>query len=280
MKPLILIDASGFIFRAFFGMPPLTRSDGTPVGAVYGFATMLIKLMGDYPEAPILVVFDVSRKSFRTEMYPEYKAHRPPPPPEMVPQFPLVREAVKAFGLSAVEIENYEADDLIASYTRAALEAGRTVEIVSSDKDLMQLIRPGVTIYDPMKSKMIGEAEVAEKFGVTPDKVGDVLALMGDSSDNVPGAPGIGPKTAAELITTYGDLETLLARAGEIKQPKRREAIVNNAAIIRLSRQLVALDEQTPLPLPLDQITPPQTDKTTLHDWLLCQGFRALQASI
>jgi DNA polymerase-1 len=143
--PLILVDGSGFIFRAFHALPPLTRSDGTPVGAVYGFANMLIKLMGDYPAAPILVVFDVSRKSFRTEMYPEYKAHRPPPPEELVPQFPLIRDAVRAFGLPAVELENYEADDLIASYTRAALAAGRTVEIVSGDKDLMQLIKPGVT---------------------------------------------------------------------------------------------------------------------------------------
>lgn len=279
--PFILVDGSGFIFRAFHALPPLTRpSDGTPVGAVYGFANMLIKLMGDYPAAPILVVFDVSRKSFRTEMYPEYKAHRPPPPEELVPQFPLIRDAVRAFGLPAVELENYEADDLIASYTRAALAAGRIVEIVSGDKDLMQLIKPGVTFYDPMKGKIIGMPEVAEKFGVAPEKVGDVLALMGDSSDNVPGAPGIGPKTAAELITTYGDLETLLARAGEIKQPKRREAIINNAALIRLSRQLVALDEQAPLPLPLDQITPPQADKAALLDWLQQQGFKALVARL
>lgn len=275
--PLILVDGSGFIFRAFHALPPLTRpGDGTPVGAVYGFANMLVKLMADYPGAPILVVFDVSRKSFRTDLYAEYKAHRPPPPEELIPQFPLIREAVRAFGLPTVELENYEADDLIAAYTRAALEAGRTVEIVSGDKDLMQLIKPGVTFYDPMKGKMIGPPEVAEKFGVTPDKVGDVLALMGDSSDNVPGAPGIGPKTAAELIGLYGDLETLLARAHEIKQPKRREAIVNNIEIIRLSRKLVALDEEAPLPLPLEAIAPAVIDKPLLLEWLRVQGFKAL----
>jgi DNA polymerase I len=279
--PLVLIDGSGFIFRAYHALPPLTRpGDGTPVGAVYGFCSMLHKFISQFPHAPIIVIFDVSRKSFRTELYPEYKAHRPPAPEDLIPQFPIIREAVRAFGLPAVELENYEADDLIASYTRAALEAGREVDVVSSDKDLMQLLRPGVRLLDPLKNKEIGLTEVAEKFGVTPDKVGDVLALMGDSSDNVPGAPGIGPKTAAELITTYGDLETLLVRAGEIKQPKRRESIVNNTEIIRLSRKLVALDEQTPLPMALDELPAPHPDKSILLEFLLQQGFRSLVTKI
>ncbi len=280
-RPLLLVDGSGFIFRAYHALPPLTRpGDGTPVGAVYGFCTMLHRLMSEHPGAPMIVVFDVSRKSFRTDLYPEYKAHRPPAPEDLVPQFPIIREAVRAFGLPAVELENYEADDLIASYTRAALDAGMEVDIVSSDKDLMQLIRPGVKLLDPLKNKEIGLSDVAEKFGVTPDKVGDVLALMGDSSDNVPGAPGIGPKTAAELITLFGDLEGVLTRANEIKQPKRREAIVNNIDIIRLSRKLVALDEQAPLPLPMDQLPSPHPDKSGLIAFLMQQGFRSLVTKI
>lgn len=278
-QPLILVDGSGFIFRAFHALPPLTRpSDGTPVGAVYGFVNMLNKLVSEYAASPIVVLFDVSRRSFRTDMYPEYKAHRPPPPPELVPQFPLIREATRAFGLPALELEGYEADDLIATYARAAQQAGREAIIVSSDKDLMQLISPGIRMQDPLKGKEIGLPEVADKFGVAPEKVGDVLALMGDSSDNIPGAPGIGPKTAAELITTYGDLETLLARANEIKQPKRRESIVNNTDIIRLSRKLVALDEKVPLPMPLEDVPTPHPDRVVLLEWIKAQGFRSLAA--
>jgi len=280
-KPLILVDGSGFIFRAYHALPPLSRpGDGTPVGAVYGFCAMLHRLIASHVGSPMLVIFDVSRKSFRTELYPAYKAHRPPAPEDLVPQFPIIREAVRAFGLPALELENYEADDLIASYARAAVERGMEVHIVSSDKDLMQLIRPGVTLVDPLKNKDIGLAEVADKFGVPPDKVGDVLALMGDSSDNVPGAPGIGPKTAAELINTYGDLETLLARAHEIKQPKRRESIINNTDIIRLSRKLVALDEHAPLPLPMDELPSPHPDNSGLLGFLQHQGFRSLVSKI
>lgn len=278
-QPLILVDGSGFIFRAFHALPPLTRpSDGTPVGAVYGFVNMLNKLVTEHAASPIIVLFDVSRKSFRSELYPEYKAHRPPPPPELVPQFPLIREATRAFGLPALELDGFEADDLIATYARAAQQAGRNAIIISSDKDLMQLISPGIRMMDPLKSKEIGLAEVADKFGVTPDKVGDVLALMGDSSDNIPGAPGIGPKTAAELITTYGDLESVLARANEIKQPKRRESIVNNTDLIRLSRKLVALDEQVPLPMPIDEVPLPHPDRAVLLDWIKMQGFKSLAA--
>lgn len=278
-KPLILVDGSGFIFRAFHALPPLTRpSDGTPVGAVYGFVNMLNKLVTEHATSPIIVLFDVSRKSFRTELYADYKAHRPPPPPELIPQFPLIREATRAFGLPALELDGYEADDLIASYVRAACDTGREVIVISSDKDLMQLIGPCIRMLDPLKGKEIGLAEVKDKFGVAPDKVGDVLALMGDSSDNIPGAPGIGPKTAAELINTYGDLETLLQRAGEIKQPKRRESIVSNIDIIRLSRRLVALDEHVPLPLPLDEVPLPHPDRAALLEWIKAQGFKSLAA--
>ena len=277
--PLILIDGSGYIFRAFHALPPLTRpSDGTPVGAVYGFSAMLSKLLDEQAGARILVVFDAGRKSFRTELYPEYKAHRPPPPPELVPQFPLCRDAAKAFGCALVEQEGFEADDLIASYARAQEEAGGEVQIFSSDKDLMQLIRSGIRMIDPMKGKEIGLAEVKEKFGVTPDRVGDILALAGDTADNVPGAPGIGIKTAAQLLEEYGTLENLLARAEEIKQPKRRETLVTFADQVRLSRKLVALDDKAPLPLLLEEIHAPQGDEASLVLWLQEQGFRSLAA--
>ena len=277
MSPLVLIDGSGFIFRAFHALPPLTRpGDGTPVGAVYGFCNMLNKLLDEQKGARILVIFDAGRKSFRTELYPDYKAHRPPPPPELVPQFPLFRQAAKVFGCAIVEQEGYEADDLIASYVRAIEVQGGDVQIFSSDKDLMQLIRSGVRMIDPMKGVEIGLAEIDKKFGVTPDKIGDVLALAGDAADNVPGAPGIGVKTAAQLLNEYGDLETLLARAEEIKQPKRRATLVDFADQIRLSRKLVTLDENAPLPIPLDEVVVPEPNEETLVNWLQEQGFRSL----
>ena len=213
-----LVDGSGYIFRAFHALPPLTRpSDGLPVGAVHGFCAMLWKLLRETKasEAPthIAVVFDAGRDTFRNEIYEDYKANRPPPPDELIPQFPLIRDAVKAFNVACVEQDGFEADDLIASYARDVVDAGGDVTIVSSDKDLMQLVRPGVVMFDAMKSKKIGREEVMEKFGVAPDKVVDVQSLAGDSTDNVPGVPGIGVKTAAELINAYGDLDTLLARA-------------------------------------------------------------------
>ncbi len=247
-----LIDGSGYIFRAFHALPPLTRpSDRLPVGAVHGFCAMLWKLLREskVSEAPthIAVIFDAGRETFRNEIYPKYKAHRPPPPEELLPQFPLIRDAVKAFNVACIELDGYEADDLIATYAKVAVEAGGDVTIVSSDKDLMQLVRPGVTMFDGMKAKRIGPEEVFEKFGVPPEKVIDVQALSGDSIDNVPGVPGIGIKTAAELISTYGDLETLLARAGEIKQPKRREKLIEFAEQARISRQLVLLKDDVPL---------------------------------
>jgi len=223
-KHVYLVDGSGYIFRAFHALPPLTRADGTPVNAVLGFTSMLMKLISETDADHIAVIFDASEKTFRNDIYPEYKAHRPPAPEELIPQFGLIREATRAFNLPAVELAGYEADDLIATYARLAKAAGADVTIVSSDKDLMQLINDRVKMLDPIKNRPIGIAEVEEKFGVGPDKVVEVQALAGDSTDNVPGVPGIGVKTAAELIKTYGDVENLLAHAAEIKQPKRREA--------------------------------------------------------
>ena len=255
LKPgdhLYLIDGSGYIFRAYHALPPLTRkSDGLPVGAVQGFCNMLWKLLketnaGQKP-THLAVIFDHSSKSFRNAIYPEYKAHRPEPPADLRPQFGLIRQATRAFNVACVEQENYEADDLIATYARQAVEAGATCRIVSSDKDLMQLIRPGVALYDTMKDREVGEAEVLEKFGVAPEKVVDIQSLAGDSVDNVPGVPGIGVKTAAQLITEYGDLETLLARAPEIKQQKRRENLIQFADQARISKRLVTLDDQVPV---------------------------------
>ena len=245
---LYLIDGSGYLFRAYHALPPLTRkSDGLPTGAVSGYCNMLWKLLedmnGDKP-SHLAVIFDAGKHTFRNDIYPEYKANRPPAPEDLIPQFPLVRDATRAFGVACVELANYEADDLIATYARMAREAGARCTIVSSDKDLMQLVVDGeVQLFDGMKNKHIGSAEVMEKFGVPPSKVVDVQSLAGDSTDNVPGVPGIGIKTAAELINAYGDLESLLARAGEIKQPKRRESLQTNVEKARISQQLVRLDD-------------------------------------
>src|SRR5579871_3530204 len=231
---LYLVDGSGYLFRAYHALPPLTRkSDGLPVGAVSGYCNMMWKLLEDMKggERPthLAVVFDAGAITFRNKLYDQYKAHRPPAPEDLIPQFPLVRDATRAFGVSCVEQKNFEADDLIATYARLAREAGARCTIVSSDKDLMQLVIDGtVELLDTMKNKRIGSAEVMERFGVPPSKVIEVQALAGDSTDNVPGVRGIGVKTAAELINTYGDLETLLRRAGEIKQNKRRETLIEN----------------------------------------------------
>jgi DNA polymerase-1 len=279
-KRLVLVDGSGYIFRAFFALPPMTRPDGTPVNAVFGFATMLFRLLQEYPEDDIVVVFDASAHSFRNELYADYKANREAPPPELTPQFPLVREATRAFSLPVVESEGYEADDLIASYAGAARAAGEEVLIVSSDKDLMQLIGDGVAMWDPMKQKTIGHEEVIERFGVGPELVRDALALIGDTSDNVPGVPGIGPKTAAQLLQEYGSLEGLLAKADQIKQPKRREALTANADRVRLAWQLVGLDSSTPLPLPLDQVRRQALDPKRLLAFFQENGFRSLTARV
>ena len=277
---LYLVDGSGYIFRAYHALPPLTRSDGTPIGAVAGFCNMLNKLIetmgADGAVSHLAVVFDHSRKTFRDEIYPEYKANRSETPEDLIPQFPLIRDAVDAFAVPRLEYEGYEADDVIATYVRIAREHGAEVVIVSSDKDLMQLIRPGVTMFDPMKDKKISDAEVFEKFGVTPDKVVEVQALAGDSTDNVPGVPGIGVKTAAELLNIYGDLETLLARAGEIKQPKRRETLLNNADKARISRLLVQLKDDVPVTEKLDDLVVQVRDADRLVAFLQQMEFRTL----
>lgn len=277
---LYLVDGSGFIFRAFHALPMLTRPDGTPVNAVMGFSNMLLKLLADLRAQSVAVVFDSKRETFRNEIYPLYKAQRPPPPEELVPQFALIREATEAFCLPCLELEGYEADDLIATYARLAREAGRDVTIVSSDKDLMQLVQPGVRMLDPMKNRNIGPDEVFEKFGVTPDKVIDVQALAGDSVDNVPGVPGIGVKTAAQLINEYGDLESLLNRAAEIKQPARRQKLIDFADQARISQKLVRLEDQVPVPVPLDQLTVREPDHARLITFLKQQGFRTIVARV
>ena len=262
---LYLVDGSGYIFRAFHALPPLTRkSDKLPVGAVAGFCNMLVRLMDDMAaeESPthLAVIFDAPGKTFRNDIYPDYKANRDAPPEDLMPQFPLVREAVKAFGIPSIELQGYEADDLIAAYTHAATQSGARVSIVSSDKDLMQLVTDRVNMIDTMKDRKIGPAEVLEKFEVGPERVIDVQSLAGDSVDNVPGVPGIGIKTAALLINEYGDLETLLERAGEIKQNKRRENLIEFAEQARISRELVTLRTDTPLPVDMSEmgLTPPE----------------------
>ena len=279
-----LIDGSGYIFRAFHALPPLTRpSDGLPVGAIHGFCNMLWKLLretkGDKRPTHLAVIFDHGMTSFRNQISAAYKAQRPEPPPELVPQFALIRDAVRAFNVACVEKEGFEADDIIATYAREAVEAGGEVVIVSSDKDLMQLIEPGVTMLDTMKNKAIGEAEVLEKFGVPPSKVVDVQALAGDSIDNVPGVPGIGVKTAAELIREHGDLETLLARAASIKQKMRRERLIEFADQARLSRRLVELDRHVPLE-PLDLAAVDDPDPNALLEFLRSMEFNSLTKRI
>jgi DNA polymerase I len=273
-----LVDGSGFIFRAFHALPPMTRSDGTPTNAVFGFTNMLVKLIEDLEADHVAVIFDVSRSSFRNEIYPQYKAQRPDAPEELVPQFSIIREAVRAFNVACIEMPGFEADDLIATYARLAHESGARVTIVSSDKDLMQLIRPGIDMYDPMRNRAIGPDEVMEKFGVGPDKVVDVQALAGDSTDNVPGVPGIGVKTAAQLINEYGDLDTLLARAGEIKQPKRRESLTEKADMARISRELVRLRQDVDVPEPLDALAVKVADPATVLAFLKTQEFKRLIA--
>ena len=266
---LHLIDGSAFIFRAYHALPPLTRkSDGLPIGAVAGFCNMLQKYVeeasGDDAPTHVAVIFDYSGKSFRNDLYDAYKANRPPAPEDLVPQFPLTREATRAFNIACKEVEGYEADDIIATLSCQARDAGGRVTIISSDKDLMQLVGGGVEMLDAMKNRRIDREGVHEKFGVYPDRVVDVQALAGDSVDNVPGAPGIGIKTAALLINEYGSLEDLLARAGEIKQPKRRETLIENRDQIELSRKLVELDCNTPLDFTLDDLEVTDPDPAVL----------------
>jgi DNA polymerase-1 len=281
---VFLVDGSSYIFRAYFQSMNQDRkynyrSDGLPTGAVRTFCDMLWKLLRDSKtERPthLGIIFDKSEVTFRNTLYPDYKAHRPPAPDDLIPQFPLIREAVRAFDLPCLEQGGFEADDLIATYAREAGERGATTTIVSSDKDLMQLVTDKVTMFDTMKDRRIGIAEVIEKFGVPPEKVVEVQALAGDSTDNVPGVPGIGIKTAAQLIVEYGDLETLLLRAGEIKQPKRREALIENAEKARISRQLVLLDDKVKLDVPLDELVVHEPDARKLIAFLKAMEFSSL----
>jgi len=278
---VFLVDGSSYIFRAYHALPPLNRkSDGLQVNAVLGFCNMLWKLMRDMPAdnrpTHLAIIFDKSEITFRNKLYPEYKAHRPPAPEDLIPQFALIRDAVRAFDLPCIEQGGFEADDLIATYVRQACERGASATIVSSDKDLMQLVTDCVVMYDTMKDRRLGVAEVIEKFGVPPEKVVEVQALAGDSVDNVPGVPGIGIKTAAQLITEYGDLETLLNRASEIKQPKRRESLIEHAEKARISRQLVMLDDKVALDVPLDDLAVHEPDARKLIAFLKRMEFTTL----
>ena len=274
---LVLVDGSGYIFRAYFAIKQeLTAPDGTPVKAVLGFTNMLIKLREQFPHDCLAVIFDAGRLSFRNEIYPEYKAHRPPAPEDLVPQFPLVREATAALNIQGIELQGFEADDLIATYACKGREENLEVVIVSSDKDLMQLIRPGVSMMDPMKGKTIGDAEVMEKFGVSPDKVIEVQSLIGDATDNVPGVPGIGPKTAAELIAQFGTLEGVLTNIDQIKQPKRRETLAAHAEAARISRKLVELTCDAPMPLSIAELEIKPLDLAILTPFLERMGFHSI----
>jgi DNA polymerase-1 len=279
---LYLVDGSGYIFRAYHKLPPLTNPSGTPVGAVYGFTTMLLKLRQDVTDAEepthMAVIMDAARHSFRNEIYQEYKAHRPDPPEDLVPQFALVRDAVRAMSLPCIEMDGFEADDIIATYATHAREKGWDVTIVSSDKDLMQLVGEDVEMLDTMNNRRLGIQAVHDKFGVGPDKVIEVQALMGDSVDNVPGVPGIGPKTASQLINDYGDLETLLSRAEEIKQTKRRENLIEFADQARISKELVTLKQDVPLADAIDDFKITELAPEPLLDFLNTHGFRTLKA--
>jgi DNA polymerase-1 len=287
-RHVLLIDASGFIFRAYFARARDTKaerfqrkSDGAPTEVVTIFSNMLDKYLRETDADHIAAIFDASGHSFRNDLYDQYKANRRETPDDLVPQCEHVRQAADAFGICRIELDNFEADDLIATYARHAVEAGATVTVLSSDKDLMQLVRDGqVLMRDPMTDRPIGEAEVREKFGVGPDKVVEVQALCGDSTDNVPGVPGIGVKTAAELINAYGDLETLLARTNEIKQPKRRQSLIDNEAKARLSKVLVKLDDDVPLPCPLSALRVKPYDPEKLFPFLEEMELRALKTRI
>ncbi len=279
-RHLCLVDGSSFLFRAFHALPLLTRPDGTPVNAVLGFTNMLLKLLDDLRASHVAVIFDSARKSFRHELSPEYKAHRPDPPDDLIPQFPLVRDATRAFSVACVEQPGFEADDLIATYARRAQADGIAVTIVSSDKDMMQVVSDHVSMFDAINNRRIGPAEVKEKFGVGPEKVVDVQALAGDPTDNVPGIPGIGVKTAAHLIQAYGDLDTVLRRASEIPQPTRRRRLLDFADQARLSRELVRLRDDVPTDVTLAQLTRQKPDPRPLLDFLTEQGFNSIIAKV
>ena len=283
-----LIDGSGYIFRAYYALPPLTRkSDGLPTGAVSGFCSMLFKLLEDSKSDQNLqkpthfaVIFDSARKTFRNDIYSDYKANRSEAPDDLAPQFEYIRKSVLAFNLPSVDLPNYEADDLIATYVEKILKVGAKVTIVSSDKDLMQLYKKGVRIFDPMKNKFISEEDIFTKFGVDASKVIDVQSLAGDSSDNVPGVPGIGVKTAAELINTYGTLEKLLKSADEIKQNKRRETLIENKDKALISKKLVTLMKDAPIKRELSEFKLKDIDKDKLYAFLREMEFNRLLSSV
>ena len=281
---LYLVDGSGYIFRAYHRLPPLTNIRGEPVGAVYGYTTMLWRLAAELTAADgpthMAVILDASSKTFRNDMYDQYKAHRPPPPEDLVPQFPMIRDATRAFSIPCIETQGLEADDIIACYAKAALAAGWSVTIVSSDKDLMQLIEPGIDLLDTMNNRRIGPEYVIEKFGVGPERLGDVLALMGDSVDNVPGVPGVGPKTASKLIIEHGDLDAVLAAAPAMKPGKLRDSLIEHADMARLSRALVTLECNAPLPEPLDELLLKGIPEAPLRAFLEHHGFRSLLAKV
>lgn len=277
---ICLVDGSGYIFRAFYALPLMTRADGTPVNAVYGFINMMMNLSQENPCSHIVVIFDAKRKNFRNEIYPAYKQNRKETPADLIPQFPLIRQAVETLNIPWLELEGYEADDLIATYTRIAHDKGWSVRIISADKDLTQLKRNGVIVYDPMKKKEITDEDILKKFGVTPSKIVDVQSLMGDSIDNVPGATGIGPKTAAELINKYGDLDTLLAHLDEIPQEKRREGLKRDKEQILISRQLVRLDDNAPITNTPESFAVREPNKDKLIHFLQENGFKSLLSRV
>tara|TARA_Y100000310_G_scaffold301413_1_gene337903 strand:- start:265 stop:1230 length:966 start_codon:yes stop_codon:yes gene_type:complete len=279
-----LIDGSGYIFRAYYALPPLTRkSDGLPTGAISGFCSMLYKLLEDAKSSDnedkpthFAVVFDSARKNFRNDIYKEYKANRGETPEDLIPQFEYFRKSVEAFNLSSIEMLNYEADDLIATYTDQILKKGAKVTIVSSDKDLMQLFKKNVRIFDPMKNKIISLDDIKNKFGVEPNKIVDVQALAGDTSDNVPGVPGIGIKTAAELINNYKTLENLLSKAEEIKQNKKIESLILNKQKAILSKKLVTLKHDVPIKNTLESFKLKNINKEKLYSFLREMEFNRL----
>ncbi len=279
-----LVDGSGYIFRAYYALPPLSRkSDGLPTGAVSGFCSMLFKLLEDVRSddsenkpSHFAVIFDSARKNFRNKIYSEYKANRTEAPDDLVPQFEYIRKSVEAFNLPSIELLNYEADDLIATYSKKIIDAGAKVTVISSDKDLMQLVSTKIRLFDPMKSRVIGEKEVEEKFGVKPKQVIDVQSLAGDSSDNIPGVPGIGIKTAAELINKYKNLDTLLVKASEIKQNKRRETLIANKDKALLSRKLVTLKDDVPIKNDPNEFLIKEIDKDKLYTFLRDMEFNRL----
>lgn len=276
-QKICLIDGSGYIFRAFYGLPSLTSPEGTPVNAVYGFTNMFLKLTTKIPCDYCLVLFDAKRQNFRNKIFSEYKGTRKDTPEELIPQFPIIREAVDVLNINHMEMEGYEADDLIATYAKQALEKGLEVVIVSGDKDLMQLIRPNVEFYDPMKDKFFTSEDVKEKFGVYPDKVVDVQALSGDSIDNVPGVAGIGPKTAAQLVEEYGSLEGILEHVHEIKQEKRRQTLIDNAENARISLKLVTLKNDVPVEKGVEDFHCKCPDADKMHKFIDKYGFNSLK---